>query len=99
ILGRYKNEHSHPIGLQNLIYTNIPAAVFCRIEDDLRAGPHPEIVLARAHGGVHTEQNLPVLLSQAPHHEEFIKRRDVHLIQKKIEAETIYLDPNDGKSV
>jgi hypothetical protein len=35
ILGRYENEHSHPIGSQNLIYTHIPAAVLHQIEDDL----------------------------------------------------------------
>jgi hypothetical protein len=45
ILGRYENEHSHPIGSSNLIYTRIPAAVLRKIEDDLRDGVRPEIVV------------------------------------------------------
>ncbi|KAJ6542164.1 hypothetical protein DFH09DRAFT_1041288, partial [Mycena vulgaris] len=106
LLGKYESEHSHPIGSQNLKYTHIPDAVLHQIEDDLRRGVRPEIVvstsllshLARARGGVHTEQNLPLLLSQAPRREEFIRQRDVRRIQKKIEAETIRLDPHDGKS-
>jgi hypothetical protein len=46
LLGTYENDHSHPIGSQNLIYTHIPAAVLCRIEDDLRNGVRPESVVS-----------------------------------------------------
>ncbi|KAJ7104927.1 hypothetical protein C8R44DRAFT_587581, partial [Mycena epipterygia] len=97
ILGRYENNHSHPIGSQNLIYTRIPVAALLKIEEDLRAGVRPEI-LARARGDVHTEKNLPDLMSQAPRREEFIRQRDVCRVQKRIEAENIHLDPHDGKS-
>ncbi|KAJ7697853.1 hypothetical protein B0H17DRAFT_858058, partial [Mycena rosella] len=97
-----EGSHSHPIGSQNLIYTRIPVATLLQIERDLRDGIRPEVVVRpfspRARGGVHSEQNLPGLLSQAPWREEFIKQRDVHHIKKKIKAETIRLDPQDGRS-
>ncbi|KAF8142257.1 hypothetical protein K438DRAFT_1636014 [Mycena galopus ATCC 62051] len=72
ILGRYENYHSHPIGSQNLIYTNIPAAVLCRIEDDLRRvhvrkflsypfppppSPRPRKVHQTARRSSHSEEN------------------------------------------
>ncbi|KAF8184356.1 hypothetical protein K438DRAFT_1474762, partial [Mycena galopus ATCC 62051] len=97
ILGRYETFHSHSTGAENLIYTRIPLATLQRIEEDLRSGIRPEI-LSRARGDVHTEQNLPNLVSQAPRREEFIKRRDIRRVQKKIEAETVRLDPQDGRS-
>ncbi|KAF7371481.1 hypothetical protein MVEN_00002700 [Mycena venus] len=98
ILGKYDNSHSHPIGAENLIYTRIPPEVRYKIEQDLRDGIRPDIVLARARGNVHTEQNLPHLASHAPRPEEFIKAKGVPRIQKKIEAGTIHLDAQDGRS-
>ncbi|KAJ7074857.1 hypothetical protein B0H15DRAFT_735480, partial [Mycena belliarum] len=98
ILAKYEDSHSHPTGSQNLIYTRVPAAIMLQIERDLRDGIRPEIVLARARGGVHTESNLPNLISVVPRREEFIRRRDIHRIEKKLDAEIIRLDPLDGKS-
>ncbi|KAF8168830.1 hypothetical protein K438DRAFT_1429353, partial [Mycena galopus ATCC 62051] len=98
ILGRYTKDHSHPIGSENLIFNRIPPDVRRQIEQDLRAGIRPSIVLARARGNVHTEKNLSTLASQAPRREEFIKSRDIHRVLKKVEAETIHLDAQDGQS-
>ncbi|KAJ7025760.1 hypothetical protein C8F04DRAFT_926919, partial [Mycena alexandri] len=97
ILGKYEDSHSHPIGSENLIYTRIPLAVRQQIEDDLRAGIRPEITVSLT-ASLQILRNLPNLASQAPRREEFIKPRDVRRIQKKIEAETIRLDPRDGQS-
>ncbi|KAJ6521964.1 hypothetical protein DFH09DRAFT_1330856 [Mycena vulgaris] len=98
VLGRYENTHSHDTGSDNLIYTRIPAAALYKIEKDLRDGVRPDVVLKRARGGVHSEVNSPKLIAHGPRHEEFITQRDVHRIQKKIEAETIRLDPQDSRS-
>ncbi|KAJ7162754.1 hypothetical protein C8R43DRAFT_880251 [Mycena crocata] len=46
VLGRYEDSHSHVIGNDNLIYTRIPQATIKKIEDDLRAGLRPDVVVS-----------------------------------------------------
>ncbi|KAK7013804.1 hypothetical protein R3P38DRAFT_3362725 [Favolaschia claudopus] len=60
ILGRYEASHSHPIGGANLIFTRIPPAVRQRIEEDLRAGIRPDVVLARARGNAKSSLTAPL---------------------------------------
>ncbi|KAJ7608302.1 hypothetical protein DFH06DRAFT_1017888, partial [Mycena polygramma] len=43
--GRYEASHSHPIGSANLVYTRISNVVKNKIEDLLRQGVRPDIVV------------------------------------------------------
>ncbi|KAJ7150786.1 hypothetical protein C8R46DRAFT_1305589, partial [Mycena filopes] len=101
LLGLYLPDHSHPIGRENMVYTRISAETRAEIERLLREGMRPDLVLNKTRGLVHTEDGLLALGDQPARREEFINARDVHRIessQKKIEAETVRLNANDGLS-
>ncbi|KAJ7687489.1 hypothetical protein B0H17DRAFT_1136217 [Mycena rosella] len=101
VLGLYITEHSHPTGDANIIFTRIPLQTRGKIEELLRQGMRPDLVLNQVRGNVHTEDNLPTLTQEPARREEFINSRDVGRIQKpqkKIEAETVRLNRNDGLS-
>ncbi|KAJ7672561.1 hypothetical protein DFH06DRAFT_95942 [Mycena polygramma] len=99
ILGRYEDSHSHPIGAENLIYTRIPLDIRHRIKQDLRDGIKPDVVLARARGNVHDEQNLPNGIPRAPRREQFITKRDVRRIQEGIICKSGVVEELEIKTV
>ncbi|KAJ6592787.1 hypothetical protein B0H19DRAFT_920796, partial [Mycena capillaripes] len=98
ILGLYVPEHSHPTGDDNVRYTRIPLQARAEIENLLREGMRPDLILNKVRGNVHTEDQLAALEEQPARREEFINSRDVHRIEKKIAAETVRLHQSDGLS-
>ncbi|KAJ6523817.1 hypothetical protein B0H19DRAFT_874803, partial [Mycena capillaripes] len=98
ILGNYCDEHEHPLGNNNLRFTQIPKDTRKYIARLLRFKVAPEhIVRSEKTSTFFTD---PYLAPSAPSRSwtEFIQLCDICQIKKEIEAETIRLHLNDGQS-
>ncbi|KAJ7250301.1 hypothetical protein C8J57DRAFT_1667859, partial [Mycena rebaudengoi] len=101
ILGNYLDTHNHPLGNENIRYTQIPKDLHEYIAGLLRLKVAPEHILQLIHHGVSHEdalfeQDLDGTAVAA--RSEFIQLRDIRRIEKKLEAENVRLHPDDGRS-
>ncbi|KAJ7210954.1 hypothetical protein C8J57DRAFT_1097961 [Mycena rebaudengoi] len=101
ILGNYLDTHNHPLGNENIRYTQIPKDLHEYIAGLLRLKVAPEHILQLIHHGVYHEdalfeQDLDGTAVAA--RSEFIQLRDIRRIEKKLEAENVRLHPDDGRS-
>ncbi|KAJ7636454.1 hypothetical protein FB45DRAFT_742753 [Roridomyces roridus] len=101
VLGRYIEDHDHPLGRENLPYTRIPKETREFIAGMLRLKVSSEKILEMVLNGVYDNDDFldrdddeTMTASRT----EFIQLRDIRKIEKDIEAETIRLHPDDGQS-
>ncbi|KAJ7573383.1 hypothetical protein C8J56DRAFT_804721 [Mycena floridula] len=101
ILGRYRDEHLHTIGRDNLKFTRLSHETLEQIEYLLGLGVDPKNVLDQVRGkDQYTESGLEDLRSQAvPLRTRYVTRADIRRVQKKIEAKKIRFAKQDGASV
>ncbi|KAJ7113248.1 hypothetical protein C8R43DRAFT_903346, partial [Mycena crocata] len=100
ILGRYTDQHNHPLGAANLRFTRIPTETREYIASLLRMEVKQDAILRAVHRGAYdgdTEFD-DVNCAYVPTRAEFIQLSDIRRIAKDIEAETIRLHPDDGQS-
>ncbi|KAJ7491810.1 hypothetical protein B0H11DRAFT_1629894, partial [Mycena galericulata] len=96
ILGNYRDDHDHALGNANLPFTQIPRETREQIAGLLRMKLEPEYIVWVYNSDDLFDQDFDTDFVAA--RTEFIQFRDIRRIQKGIEAETIRLDPDDGRS-
>ncbi|KJA13627.1 hypothetical protein HYPSUDRAFT_117863, partial [Hypholoma sublateritium FD-334 SS-4] len=115
ILGIYDSEHNHPLGNENLRFTRISTSTREWIAGMLRLNVKTDHIvnlgisllcfslanrtqkLAMLHQGTGSSFGLDGVGRASRN--DFILKGDIRRIEKEIEAETVRLDPDDGKSL
>ncbi|KAJ6557623.1 hypothetical protein B0H19DRAFT_884853, partial [Mycena capillaripes] len=97
----YADVHNHPLGNDNLPFTQISHETREYIAGLLRLKVSPNHILKLVHGDVYNDDNTfeddddnGVVASR----NDFIQLKDIRRIEKAIEAESVRLHPDDGQS-
>ncbi|KAI0047191.1 hypothetical protein FA95DRAFT_1492871 [Auriscalpium vulgare] len=99
LLSRYMTQHAHGLHKDNIKYTRLSDKARARIAKMLRAGiPPREIVRHRSDLLLQRQRFRADRESGILDRDSFVKMTDIRRIERLVEAETIRLDQDDGRS-
>ncbi|KZP22578.1 hypothetical protein FIBSPDRAFT_657372, partial [Athelia psychrophila] len=102
VLGMYNDQHIHPTGHENARFTRLAHDTRIKIAEQLRLGVSHKRIVSNLSISSSTKPNsiisCPIFRETTPSRDNFITSQDIRRIERGIEAETVCLHPDDGKS-